>query len=128
METSILVGSGTDPAGGYDGVLIDAPCSGSGTWRRAPHLKWVTTEKGVRDAVAVQRALLRGNAALVRPGGTLVYATCSLCRSENESVVAAFLGEAKGFRPVIPGTRLMPQDHDGDGYFVAAFTRSPQGS
>jgi 16S rRNA (cytosine967-C5)-methyltransferase len=123
LHKRVSVGSLTNPAGGFDGVLVDAPCTGSGTWRRSPHLKWVTTEKGVRDAAAVQLNLLRVNSALVRRGGTLVYATCSLCRSENESVVEAFLGENKGFTAVVGGRRLMPQDHDGDGYFVASFRR-----
>jgi 16S rRNA (cytosine967-C5)-methyltransferase len=123
LEKSISVGSGTNPAGGFDGVLIDAPCTGSGTWRRSPHLKWVTTGKGVREAAAAQLGLLRSNAPLVKPGGTLVYATCSLCRSENESVVEVFLGENKSFSAAIAGKRLMPQSHDGDGYFIASFRR-----
>jgi 16S rRNA (cytosine967-C5)-methyltransferase len=128
MERNISVGSRMDPAGGFDGVLVDAPCTGSGTWRRSPHLKWVTTQRGVREAATVQLGLLRSNAPLVKPGGMLVYATCSLCRSENESVVEAFLGETKGFAAAIAGKRLMPQDHDGDGYFVASFRRhSPLG-
>jgi 16S rRNA (cytosine967-C5)-methyltransferase len=62
-------------AAGYDGVLVDAPCSGTGTWRRAPHLKWVTTETQVARAAETQRALLRQFSAFVRPGGRLVYAT-----------------------------------------------------
>jgi 16S rRNA (cytosine967-C5)-methyltransferase len=126
MVKSVLVGSLTDPVGGYDGVLVDAPCSGSGTWRRSPHLKWVTTEKGVREAARIQLSLLSDNAALVKQGGILVYATCSLCRSENEAVVEAFLGETGGFSAVKAGLRLMPQAHDGDGYFVASFRRLPQ--
>jgi 16S rRNA (cytosine967-C5)-methyltransferase len=128
MEKSVSVGSLADPVGGYEGVLVDAPCSGSGTWRRSPHLKWVTTEKGVREAAATQLSLLRNNAALVKQGGTLVYATCSLCRSENESVVEAFLAETKGFSAIMAGKRLLPQSHDGDGYFVASFRRLPQAS
>jgi 16S rRNA (cytosine967-C5)-methyltransferase len=124
LEKGISVGSPTDPPGGFDGVLVDAPCTGSGTWRRSPHLKWVTTEKGVRDAAAVQLGLLRANAALVKRGGTLVYATCSLCRSENEAVVEEFSRETKGFGTVAGGERLMPQAHDGDGYFFASFRRS----
>jgi 16S rRNA (cytosine967-C5)-methyltransferase len=86
----------------------------------------VTTEKGVREAAAAQLNLLRSNAPLVRQGGALVYATCSLCRSENESVVEAFLGENKSFSAAIAGKRLMPQSHDGDGYFVASFRRLDQ--
>jgi 16S rRNA (cytosine967-C5)-methyltransferase len=123
LEGRIRTGLGNDPAEGYDGVLVDAPCSGSGTWRRSPHLKWVTTEKGVRAAAALQLELLRANLARVKSGGLLVYATCSLCRSENESVVEAFLAEDAAVEPVIGGLRLMPGTHDGDGFFVASFRR-----
>lgn len=112
-----------EPPGGYDGVLVDAPCSGSGTWRRSPHLKWLTTEASVQGAAALQLGLLRANLARVKPGGLLVYATCSLCRTENESVVDAFLGGGAGVESVIGGRRLMPQSHDGDGFFVASFRR-----
>jgi len=123
LDSRVAVGSRSDPAGGYDGVLVDAPCSGSGTWRRSPHLKWVTTPAGVRAAAALQLGLLRANAARVRPGGLLVYATCSLCRSENESVAEAFLGDGGGFETALAGRRLTPQSHDGDGFFVASFRR-----
>jgi len=121
MENRIEIGAGV--AGFYDGVLVDAPCSGSGTWRRSPHLKWVTTEEGVRRAAALQLELLRANLGLVRPGGLLVYSTCSLCRTENESVVEAFLHENRAVKPVVAGRRLMPDSHDGDGFFTATFRR-----
>jgi 16S rRNA (cytosine967-C5)-methyltransferase len=85
----------------------------------------VTTAAVVRAAAARQLALLRENAARVRPGGVLVYATCSLCRTENESVVEAFLGETRGIEPALEGVRLLPQSHDGDGFFVASFRRKP---
>jgi 16S rRNA (cytosine967-C5)-methyltransferase len=121
----INVGGPLDPPGGYDAVLVDAPCSGSGTWRRAPHLKWVTTARGVSAAAALQLRLLHENAPRVRPGGRLVYATCSLCRSENESVAEAFLRGISGFGTDTPGKTLLPQSHDGDGFFVATFRRIP---
>ena len=118
----------------YDGVLVDAPCSGSGTWRRAPHLKWVTTEAQVSDAAKIQSQLLGQFSACVRPGGRLVYATCSLSRHENEEVVAEFLAQHGDFRPepfantfsFIPrgnGLTLMPSRHDTDGFFVASLRR-----
>jgi len=122
----IDIGMRADPPGGFDGVLVDAPCSGSGTWRRAPHLRWLTTPAGVRDAAVRQLGLLRENIARVRPGGLLAYATCSLCRTENESVVEAFLGETPGVEAVLAGRRLMPQAHDGDGFYVSLFRRSVQ--
>jgi 16S rRNA (cytosine967-C5)-methyltransferase len=127
LEGRIRIGSGSEPRHGYDGVLVDAPCSGSGTWRRAPHLRWVTSPASLRAAAILQRRLLRENAPRVRAGGLLVYATCSLCRSENESVAEAFLSGNPGFVPEIFGRRLEPQAHDGDGFFVASFRRTLPG-
>ncbi|MBI5693744.1 MAG: RsmB/NOP family class I SAM-dependent RNA methyltransferase [Verrucomicrobia bacterium] len=124
-----------EPAASYDGVLIDAPCSGSGTWRRAPHLKWVTSEADVAAAAGRQLQLLRDHAPRVRPGGQLVYSTCSLSRRENEQIAAAFLAEHPGYVPVPPtgtfgfqpaagvGLTVWPARHDSDGFFVAAFRR-----
>jgi 16S rRNA (cytosine967-C5)-methyltransferase len=125
LGARIRVGDPADPPGGFDAVLVDAPCTGSGTWRRAPHLRWVTTPGSVSSAAALQLVLLRENAPRVRAGGRLVYATCSLCRSENESVVGAFLREAAGFEAELVGTPLLPQEHDGDGFFLASFRRAP---
>ncbi len=118
----------------YDGVLVDAPCSGSGTWRRAPHLKWCTTAGDVVAHAARQLDLLTRYSALVRPGGRLVYATCSLSRHENDEVVAAWLRDGAGFRLEPPartfgadggprGLTLLPAQHDTDGFFVASFRR-----
>jgi 16S rRNA (cytosine967-C5)-methyltransferase len=122
------------PDGLYDGVLVDAPCSGSGTWRRSPHLKWCTTPESVRRSAALQSSLLSRHAAQVRPGGRLVYATCSLCRSENEAVVEAFLSAHPGFTPVslsLPGLLesrpgclpILPGPYDGDAFFAACLKR-----
>ncbi len=118
----------------FDGVLVDAPCSGSGTWRRAPHLKWVTTAESVAAAAATQRRLLAAFAAHVKPGGRLVYATCSLSREENEAVVADFLAGHPDFAPVpfartfgfaaaAGGLTILPARHDTDGFFVASLRR-----
>jgi 16S rRNA (cytosine967-C5)-methyltransferase len=118
----------------YDGVLVDAPCSGSGTWRRAPHLKWVTTDTQIARAAETQRALLRQFSAHVKPGGRLVYATCSLSSRENEDVVAGFLADNPDFRAepfaqtfgtVVRGAGLLilPALHDTDGFFVASLRR-----
>jgi 16S rRNA (cytosine967-C5)-methyltransferase len=124
------------PSGLYDGVLVDAPCSGCGTWRRAPHLKWVTTPATIARAAAVQQTLLAQFAAQVRPGGRLIYATCSLCRRENAQVLAAFLAAHPefaptpfardfGFAPVAGGLTIWPAAHDTDGFFVASLRRQP---
>ena len=124
LADRIRIGDRADPAGGFDAVLVDAPCSGTGTWRRAPHLKWVTSAAGVRAAARVQLSLLRENAARVRRGGLLVYSTCSLCRSENASVVEAFGSGGSSFEAALSGMTLLPQSHDGDGFFVASFRRT----
>lgn len=120
---AVSTGPAADPVGGYDGVLVDAPCTGSGTWRRSPHLRWTTRPERIGDAAALQLRLLRENTARVRPGGLLLYATCSLCRSENEAVVAKLLETERNLEPVLPGERLRPDAHDGDGFFLARFRR-----
>ena len=124
------------PQGRFDGVLVDAPCSGSGTWRRSPHLKWTTTPDSIRDAAEKQLFVLTQFADRVRAGGTLVYATCSLCRSENEAIAERFLRARQEFSPQVltpplassAATRgqwtILPADLDSDAYFVAAFQRS----
>ncbi|HVW22669.1 MAG TPA: RsmB/NOP family class I SAM-dependent RNA methyltransferase [Opitutaceae bacterium] len=123
-----------DPGEAYDGVLVDAPCSGSGTWRRSPHLKWTTRPAQLAGWARRQAELLVRFAPRVRPGGRLIYATCSLARTEDEAVAEAFLaghpefspapwarplgGEARG-----PGLLFWPAAHDGDGFFAASFRR-----
>ena len=110
--------------GEFDAILVDAPCSGSGTWRRAPHLKWQTGRSDLKETADLQLAILTKFAASVRPGGRLVYATCSLARTENEGVVAAFLAGKPGFSAELPGSTLLPSRLDSDGFFVAVLRRS----
>ncbi len=124
-----------DHATRYDGVLVDAPCSGSGTWRRSPHLMACTGASDLAVAARTQAALLADHAPCVRPGGLLVYATCSVFRHENEDVAAAFLDAQAGlFAPVPPardfgfprlahGLAIAPGREDNDGFYVAAFRR-----
>jgi 16S rRNA (cytosine967-C5)-methyltransferase len=130
---SVLPALPTEAA--YDGVLVDAPCSGTGTWRRSPHLKWTTSAGQVTQAAEKQSALLTQFAALVRPGGRLIYATCSLSRFENEEVVEAFLkahpqyaAEASprdfGCTPRSVGLAILPATHNTDGFYVATLRRS----
>lgn len=87
--------------GNFDLVFLDAPCSGTGTLRRAPDLKWRISPEFIETRVALQRELLERHAARVRPGGRIVYVTCSLLPCENERVVEAFLAKG-GFEPVDP--------------------------
>lgn len=126
------------PGAHYDGVLVDAPCSGTGTWRRAPHLKWTTTPAQITAAAEQQLALLTTYAARVRPGGQLIYATCSLSHFENEDVIRAFLTANPAFQPDLPpptrafgfapdsatgGLTILPAQHNTDGFFVATLRR-----
>jgi 16S rRNA (cytosine967-C5)-methyltransferase len=107
----------------YDGVLVDAPCSGTGTWRRSPHLKWCTTPETVVRSAALQLDLLARFSRQVKPGGRLVYATCSLSHHENADVVADFLKAHPDFTADAPARTLLPSEHDTDGYFVAPLRR-----
>lgn len=118
--------------GRVDAVLVDAPCSGTGTWRRNPEARWRLTPALLGRYVEIQARLLDVAAGLVRPGGRLVFVTCSLLDEEGASQAQAFAGRHPGWRaetPAIgagteqgPGLRLSPY-HDGtDGFFVARFT------
>ena len=119
--------------GACDVVLVDAPCSGTGTWRRNPELRWRLTQDRLRRLVTLQSYLLDLAAERVRPGGILVYAVCSLLEEEGRGQAEAFgarsglVSEAAGIeggRAAGPGLILTP-GHDGtDGFFVARW-RSP---
>lgn len=131
-------------AGKIDRVIVDAPCSGLGTLRRNPQLKWRQTPEGVAELATLQAAILESAARLLKTGGRLVYATCSLLRAENEEVAQAFSAGHKGFRPLpvrelleqarvadaaslcsADGMflRLWPHRHGTDGFFAAAWEK-----
>lgn len=122
----------SDWHGQADAVLVDAPCSGTGTWRRNPEARWRLTPAQLERYVAIQARLLDVGAALVRPGGRLVFVTCSLLDAEGADQAAAFLARhGAGWQPETPtlpagtqrgpGLRLSPH-HDGtDGFFIARF-------
>jgi 16S rRNA (cytosine967-C5)-methyltransferase len=121
--------------GGFDGVLVDAPCTCSGTWRRNPDARWTLERQEIAEFADKQLSLLNGAAGAVRSGGTLVYATCSMFGAENEGVVRAFLASRPDFElesfphplgaGVCPGQlRIWPWDGDCDAMFVARFRRS----
>ena len=131
-------------AGKIDRVLVDAPCSGLGTLRRNPDLKWRQSPAAVTEMSVRQAAILASAARLVKPGGRLVYATCSLLQQENEAVAQAFTAaHASGFR-VLPAAealrraqvadpdtltqgdhlRLWPHRHATDGFFAAVWERA----
>ena len=122
-----------DCQGAADIVLVDAPCSGSGTWRRNPEGRWRLTPARLDRVTALQARLLDIAAPLVKPGGSLVYAVCSLLGREGAGQIAAFLGRHSSWivqdalpfgRPDGDG-RLLTPGHDGtDGFFVARLQRS----
>ncbi len=120
-------------AGKVDRVLVDAPCSGLGTLRRNPDLKWRQSEDSVAELAVKQAAILDAAAKLVRPGGRVVYATCSLLTAENDAIIAAFLNTHPDFT-LTPASgvlakqgialdgdflRLLPHRHNTDGFFAA---------
>jgi 16S rRNA (cytosine967-C5)-methyltransferase len=128
-----------------DLVLVDAPCTGSGTWRRRPDAKWRLTRRQLDARLAEQQAILQDAARFVKPGGRLVYITCSLFREENQAQIAAFRERNPGFVPLdhaglfeaaFPGKSplariepdrgltLSPALSHTDGFFFAALQRS----
>jgi len=126
-------------AGKIDRVLVDAPCSGLGTLRRNPDMKWRQTAQGVAELVEKQHAILAGAARLVKPGGRLVYATCSILDEENRGVAERFLAGHAQFHLKPAGEvlekerialhmeeyfELWPHRHGTDGFFAAVFERA----
>jgi 16S rRNA (cytosine967-C5)-methyltransferase len=126
-------------AGKIDRVLVDAPCSGLGTLRRNPDLKWRQTPESIAELTRKQADILAGASRLVKPGGRLVYATCSILAEENEDIVDAFLAAHLQFHRLSAaelldkqgialdcGTdlRLSPQTHDTDGFYAAVLERA----
>jgi 16S rRNA (cytosine967-C5)-methyltransferase len=89
-------------SGYFDIVLIDAPCSGIGTLRRNPGMKWMVTEETVREVSEKQKHILEASVPLVKPGGIVAYATCTLFREENEDVADAFMSAHPEFLPTDP--------------------------
>jgi 16S rRNA (cytosine967-C5)-methyltransferase len=106
----------------YDLVLLDVPCSGSGSWRRAPQGKWALTPESLRDLLRIQAEILDATHGLVAAGGALAYVTCSLLAAENADQVAAFLARHPEWR-LRMSRRLTPLD-GGDGFFLAIFERN----
>ncbi len=128
-------------AGACDVVLVDAPCSGTGAWRRHPADRWRLTSRELENLVTVQAGILRNAAELVRPGGRLVYATCSILPEENQSQVEEFLAERSDFSLHRVGEaelgpravelldsggrymQLLPHRQQTDGFFAAVLVR-----
>lgn len=119
----------------FDGVLLDAPCTGIGTWQRNPHARWTASPEDVRELAAVQTQLLNHVAPSVKSGGKLVYSVCTLSRAETEEVAAAFQSAHPEFAPLPasdpfqthkppqPRHSLWPQETGGGGMFVAVWKK-----
>lgn len=123
----------------YDRILVDAPCTGLGTLRTHPEAKWQKGERDIQRMSALQKKILNRLSAYLRPGGVLVYATCTLSREENEEVVEDFLARERGFVLEDPRSYLpqhagafaseryflaLPHRHDTDGFFAARLRKS----
>ncbi len=122
----------------FDGVLVDAPCSGIGTWQRNPQARWTTEPNDVRELSAIQKKLLTHVAPSVKPGGKLIFSVCTLTRAETTEVVDDFNAKfAVEFEPLVfpeiklnertvagaSSLTLWPQDLDGNGMFIAGWQR-----
>ena len=129
--------------GNFDRVLVDAPCTGTGTWRRNPDGRWTLSPRDLAELLPKQAAILDEAQRLVKPGGRLIYVTCSVLPAEDEAQAEAFLARHPDFRPLpvaelwreavggepppqtTPGAwlRLSPLQHGTDGFFAAVFER-----
>lgn len=115
----------------FDRVLVDAPCTGSGTWRRNPELRWRMDEQGFHELLSKQQDILTKAATLVKPGGQLIYATCSLLAVENIEQITTFLQQHPTFdlKPISHEfarngvLELNPHEHQTDGFFAAVLIR-----
>ena len=118
----------------FDVVLVDAPCTGTGTLRHNPEIRYFLDEKDFAELSGKQLKILRGASKLVKRGGKLVYSTCSMEKEENEEVIGKFLEEGEDFRPLQPNVpemfmtregfaRTFPQRDKMDGFFVAVFEK-----
>ncbi len=138
-----------DLEGRMDAVLIDAPCTGVGTWRRRPDAKWRLSERNLAERIGEQSALLASAVRYLKPGGRLVYVTCSLLPDENDDRIAAFVAEQPGMtivepeiaverslgpdlgprllaaaRATVAGVMLTPGKTGTDGFFVSVLERT----
>ncbi|MBI1840379.1 MAG: RsmB/NOP family class I SAM-dependent RNA methyltransferase, partial [Verrucomicrobia bacterium] len=120
----------------FDGVLVDAPCSGVGTWQRNPHARWTTLPSDVHELAEAQLKLLRHASRGVKPGGRLIYSVCTLTRSETSGVARLFAESTPGFAPeALPAfpeaergnnneAWIWPQTNRSNGMYVAAWRRA----
>ncbi|MCF7689192.1 MAG: RsmB/NOP family class I SAM-dependent RNA methyltransferase [Cephaloticoccus sp.] len=116
----------------FDGILVDAPCSGVGTWQRNPHARWTTTIDDVRELAVTQLNLLNHVAGSLKPGGRLIYAVCTLTRTETAGVAEAFSAAHPELTPApiaalgsaMPSTMLWPHELNANGMYIAMWQRT----
>jgi 16S rRNA (cytosine967-C5)-methyltransferase len=138
FRTVLWDGSATLPTRTkFDGILVDAPCSGMGTWQRNPHARWTTSVNDVRELGVLQKELLANVAPATKPGGKLIYSVCTLTQSETVDVVEDFERRFPHFQrsdlcnplmsqaPPVASFSLLPKESGGNGMFVAAWIRKP---
>jgi len=109
----------------FDRVLVDAPCSGTGTLRRNPEIRWRISESDIHELAAQQKLFLKNAVRVLKPGGQLVYSTCSVEREENEQVIETFQRENTEFK-LLNTRRLWPQQEGTDGFFIASLQLATQ--
>jgi 16S rRNA (cytosine967-C5)-methyltransferase len=122
----------------FDGILVDAPCSGVGTWQRNPHARWTTTGQDVQELGTVQLKLLNQVAGSLKPGGKLIYSVCTLTQAETVAVAENFswahpeltpmalptISQSRTLLTSSPRVTLWPQDCSGNGMFIAGWRRA----
>jgi 16S rRNA (cytosine967-C5)-methyltransferase len=106
----------------FDGIVVDAPCSGVGTWGRNPHARWTTTPEDVRELSGVQRELLANVLPGLKPGGRLVYAVCTLTRPETAEIAERFGGEHPELK-LVSTTWIRSEEISGNGMFITVWER-----
>jgi len=138
LTAQLICGDGTQPQDWWQGeqfdrILLDAPCSATGVIRRNPDIKWLRRDTDIDQLVELQRQILAACWKLLKPGGTLVYATCSVLPDENAKQIAAFLAVHQDARliplqendtPLTPGWQLLPGIDDVDGFYYAKLQKS----
>jgi 16S rRNA (cytosine967-C5)-methyltransferase len=109
----------------FDRILIDAPCSGTGTLRRNPEIRYRISENDIHTLATQQKLFLQNATRVLKPGGQLVYSTCSVEREENEQVIDAFLATNAKFQ-LTKTTRTWPHREGSDGFFIASLRLATQ--
>lgn len=134
MQATVIQGDGRyperwSPETQYDKILLDAPCSATGVIRRHPDIKWLRRDSDIAELAKLQREILQAIWSYLKPGGTLVYATCSIMREENSSQIAAFLtghpdAQPAPLAPNLPSElQVLPEELGGDGFFYAKLVK-----